>query len=159
MADNSLVFKYEIPNLDAIVSAFQKAPAIVRPILNKTLAASQAILAKNTGQNTPYKSGKLRGSFEFVPGDLKAEWIPRANYALFVEQGTGIYGPSKARIMPTAKQALFWPGADHPVRSIAGMQGRHYMEKILAAATPELTELFAHALTVINEAIAGNITQ
>ena len=158
MAD-ALTFKYDIPNLDAIVAAFQKAPEIVQPILTKTLAASQALLAKHTGQNVPYKTGNLRGSFEFVQEALKAHWIPRANYALFVEQGTGIYGPSKARIEPTSAKALFWPGADHPVRSIAGMQGRHYMEKILADATPEITSLFGQCLTQINAALAGNINK
>ncbi len=37
-------------------------------------------------------------------------------YALWVEQGTGphMIGP----IYPRRKKALFWPGADHPVRSV-----------------------------------------
>ena len=141
MAD--VTFEFQIPNLPVLMAAFAQAPAIVGPILQKYVSASQAVLAKNTGQNTPYASGALIQSFLFQQSGLQASWSPKVNYALFVEQGTGIYGPTGARIVPKTAKALWWPSAAHPVRSIAGMQGRHYMEKILESATPELTELFS----------------
>ncbi len=53
-------------------------------------------------------------------------------YAEYVHEGTGIFGPRKRRIVPTSKKALFWPGAKHPVRSVAGMRPRPFMSKAIA---------------------------
>ena len=49
-------------------------------------------------------------------GTLKAT----APYAIFVHEGTGLYGPHKEMILirPKNKKALFWPGAAHPVKSV-----------------------------------------
>jgi HK97 gp10 family phage protein len=60
-----------------------------------------------------------------------------APYAGYVHEGTGIYGPRKRRIVPTSKKALFWPGAKHPVRSVAGMRPRPFATKALAAIDPQ----------------------
>jgi hypothetical protein len=50
-----------------------------------------------------------------------------APYAVFVHEGTGIFGPRHQRIRPVAKRALFWPGAKHPVKSTKGMKGRPWV--------------------------------
>ena len=52
-----------------------------------------------------------------------------APYAGYVHEGTGLFGPRHQRIRPTAKRALFWPGAKHPVRSTAGMKGRPWVRQ------------------------------
>ena len=52
-----------------------------------------------------------------------------ARYAGYVHEGTGLYGPHKTKIVPKSKQALFWPGASHPVRSVRGMKGRPFVAK------------------------------
>ncbi len=45
--------------------------------------------------------------------------------------GTGIYGPRGGRIVPTTKRALFWEGAAHPYRSIAGMRPNDFVRPTL----------------------------
>jgi hypothetical protein len=55
-----------------------------------------------------------------------------APYAEFVYRGTGLFGPHNQRIFPTTKKALFWPGARHPVRSIAGMKPNPWIDRALA---------------------------
>jgi hypothetical protein len=52
-----------------------------------------------------------------------------APYAGYVHEGTGLYGPHKTKIVPKNKQALYWPGASHPVRSVRGMKGRPWVRK------------------------------
>ena len=157
-----LNFSFTIPNLDAIIAAFKAAPMIVGPILVKYLNASSAVLSSVTGQNTPYQSGRLITSFQFTPATLSnliAKWAPSVDYALFVEQGTGVYGPTGSRIYPKNARALANVAAGWgPYASIAGMQGRHYMEKILAAATGPLTTLFGQAGNDISAAIAAQST-
>jgi hypothetical protein len=55
-------------------------------------------------------------------------------YAKYVHEGTGLYGPNGARIVPKTKKALYWPGADHPVKSVAGQQKQPFMKWGLAAS-------------------------
>ena len=52
-----------------------------------------------------------------------------APYAEYVHEGTGLFGPHHRPIVPTAKRALFWPGAKHPVKSVKGMKGRPWVRK------------------------------
>ncbi len=152
-------FKIDIPNIANLIAAFRSAPQIVGPILVKYLNASEAILSSVTGQNTPYQSGRLITSFHLTPAttsSLIARWSPSANYALFVEQGTGIYGPTGMRIVPVNRKALAnrdtgWG----PFASTAGMQPRRYMEKIVAAATPQIQSLFESAGAAIVNALSS----
>jgi hypothetical protein len=65
------------------------------------------------------KTSVLQGSIQMRPAVddgavVTGYWGSFAtNYALFVEQGTEPHV-----IYPRFKKALFWPGADHPVRMV-----------------------------------------
>jgi hypothetical protein len=65
-------------------------------------------------------------------------------------EGTGIYGPHSARIRPLVKKALYWHGALHPVRSVAGMRPNHFVYPILdnarAQARIRVTEAVRNAI-------------
>jgi hypothetical protein len=67
----------------------------------------------------PVKTTILQGSIQMRPavdeGDkVTGYWGSFAvKYARWVEEGTGPHV-----IMPKTKKALFWPGADHPVRTV-----------------------------------------
>lgn len=55
-------------------------------------------------------------------------------YALFVHEGTGLYGPRKRRIVPVTKRALYWKGARHPVRSVRGQRSNPFLRDALKEA-------------------------
>lgn len=59
----------------------------------------------------------------------------------YVTKGTGVY-IGKGRIVPTTKKALYWEGASHPVRSVAGQQANDFVNPVLAktddAVKPEM---------------------
>ena len=59
-----------------------------------------------------------------------------APYAGYVHEGTGLYGPHKTKIVPKSKQALFWPGAAHPVRAVRGMKGRPWVRRAASEVNP-----------------------
>lgn len=50
----------------------------------------------------------------------------------YVRYGTGVYGKYGQRIVPTTKRALFWEGADHPFRSVAGQKPNDFISPVLA---------------------------
>ncbi len=67
-----------------------------------------------------------------------------APYAGFVHEGTGLYGPHKTKIVPKSKQALFWPGAGHPVRAVKGMKARPWLK--IAAGDVKVDEVFQEGM-------------
>ncbi len=82
------------------------------------------------------------GTVNVQGGGLDTEATVRytARYAAFVERGTGLFGPYKKRIYPTEKQALFWPGAAHPVKSIAGQKPQPYLKPAFDESVPLLAD-------------------
>lgn len=65
-----------------------------------------------------------------------------APYALFVEEGTGIYGPQGTRIYPVTARALVfeWGGETVAFASVAGMQPVRYWDQALEL-WPEIVRL------------------
>lgn len=61
---------------------------------------------------------------------VRSQITSAADYSLYQDEGTGIYGPSGARIFPTSAKALRfdWPAAGGIVfaKSIAGSPGTHF---------------------------------
>jgi hypothetical protein len=146
-------FTVRIQNLDQLIAALRQAPSIAAPILQRALAASQAILAKYTVKGiVPWRTGFLTQSFraELTTGMLR--WFPTASYAPFVEFGTKPH-----TILPKNAEALYWPGADHPVKRVnhPGTKPNAFMERIVAAAQPDINTTFATALSQITAAIAA----
>ena len=92
----------------------------------------------------PYRTGDLRASLTVQELDATTVAMgTNLDYAIFVHQGTGLYGPFQRRITPIRKKALFWPGARHPVKSVAGQRPQPFLETALAAVLPEVTTLAA----------------
>ncbi len=146
-------FAITIPNLPTLQEAMANYSSIATPIVQKAVIASQAILAKFTNPSTvPVRTGYLVQNWAFEIGNLQARWYPRASYAPYVEFGTDPHD-----IWPVNKQALYWEGARVPVRHVnhPGTKANPFMERIVAAAQPEITSLFETAMTQILDAI-GN---
>ena len=146
-------FQVRIQGLDQLVANLKAAPGIAAPILQRALFASQAILAKYTTKATvPWRTGFLTQSFygELTPGLLR--WFPTASYARFVQFGTAPH-----IILPKDKEALYWPGAAHPVKMVhhPGTRPNDYMGRIMAASLPEIEEMFGTALQQIVQEIAA----
>jgi HK97 gp10 family phage protein len=71
----------------------------------------QLRLIAEAKRNVPRKTGNLGRSIVAGPVSKDSATVEvRANYARFVEEGTGIYGPKKRRITPRTAQALHWKG-------------------------------------------------
>ena len=146
-------FVVEIAGLPQLVEQLQNYPTIAASILQRAVTASSLVLAKNTNaQTVPVRTGFLVSHFQWVLGTLQGWWYPTASYARYVEFGTAPH-----TILPVDKKALYWPGAEHPVRSVQhpGTKPNPYMERIVAASTEEINETFATALQQIVQAIAN----
>lgn len=147
-------FAANIPNLSVLQEALANYPSISRPIIQNAVVAAQAILAKFTIPGiVPVRTGYLVQNWGFDVGDLQARWYPKASYAPYVELGTAphtIKAVNKKVLANAATGEVFGPVVHHP-----GTKPNPFMERIVAAAQPEITTLFETAMTNITGAIAS----
>lgn len=95
----------------------------------------------------PYRSGDLRSSLTVQEEDATTVAMgTNLEYAVFVHDGTGLFGPHRTRITPVRKKALFWPGASHPVRSTQGQRPQPFLEMAMERVIPEIEALAAPEL-------------
>jgi hypothetical protein len=150
-------FVIEVQGLSELTARFAEAPNIVAPILQRTLAASLAILATQTNKSTvPFRTGFLLQSFGQRLGALQGTWGPSINYGVSYDTAVE-FGTKPHTILPKNKKALYWPGAAHPVKSVnhPGTRPNPYMERIVAASKDLINAQFGTALQQIVAAMAA----
>lgn len=82
----------------------------------------------------------IRGSGYRTEAEIKAT----AKYALFVHEGTGIFGERGAPIVPVRAKALRFTTADGQVifrRSVKGMKGRPFLRQAFESEGPKLRDI------------------
>ena len=105
--------------------------------IGKVALLTQAEVKKNT----PVITGRLRNSIVAVNRG-SAEWVVGTNlkYAQYVELGVKPF-----TITPKNKQALYWQGAEHPVKKVnhPGFDGKNMFLKGSNFAKKKLREEFS----------------
>ncbi len=104
---------------------------------------TKLVEAKAVGK-APEVSGNLINMIgvEFTGSGFNTEGriVSHAPYSEFVHEGTGIYGPVGLPIFPSEKQALWWPGAVHPVKMIRGQKPQPFLREALEETGSKLYE-------------------
>jgi hypothetical protein len=148
------MFQIVIPNLAAIQSALANYTSVAQPIIQNAIVAAQAILAKyTTAATVPVRSGYLVQNWGFDIGNLQARWYPKASYAPYVEFGTAPHTirAVNAKVLANVKTGqIFGPVVKHP-----GTKPNPFMERIVAAAQPDIETLFLQALDKVTSAVAA----
>ena len=112
----------------------------------KGLEYSSQELIRVLMRNSPVDHGLLKSWFiESLSSDEAVIKSP-ARYAEWVNDGTQPY-----TITPTNKKALYWEGADHPVRVVhhPGIRGRHFVEDSLNDVNGRLDGYFLRAISEV----------
>lgn len=77
----------------------------------------------------PVDTGRLKADLgDEVQGKYARIGARSVPYAIYVEEGVGPH-----IIEPNSAEALYWPGATHPVEEVhhPGYEGRHFMKRAL----------------------------
>jgi hypothetical protein len=95
-------------------------------------------------KETPVRYGKLRGSWTPKLSKNKLTVTNSRKYAVFVEKGTGIFGPRRHRIFPAKAKAMKATinGETRFFTNQRGMAGRHMAEKGLMQYRKRIPTLF-----------------
>ena len=142
------MFTLNRSGLDAFLARIDEARALLPQLVQDAVQAAGETLVAELSSASP--RGKSEGPPPEGDGDgpladsffVQAEEPPPGGAAIsvrttqptklgYVRYGTGVYGPRGERIRPTTKKALFWPGADHPVPSVAGMRPNDFVQPAL----------------------------
>ncbi len=147
--------------LDGLVQLRSALPGIVKDALDEAGNAMVQDLASSAprGQGSAGPppegdaSGPLAESFKAVVDDATLTVKTTQPTKLkFVTEGTGLYGPLHQRIYPRTKKALYWEGAEHPVKSVSGMEANDFVSPITDVAAEDIT---ASLTDTIYEALQG----
>ena len=115
------------------------------------LLSSSEQLTNDLKDNTPAKGteGNLRNAWKPEPvRNKKLRVTNDTKYAIFVEKGTGIFGPRRHRIFPRKARALRakingeWVFFKHS----RGQPGQHMTEKGVKAFRPKIPNLMRTAI-------------
>jgi HK97 gp10 family phage protein len=111
------------------------------------LRAAAAVEARAV-EEAPKVRGNLANSIRKYIRDRRAVITPVARYALYIHQGTGIYGPHKAKIVPVHKKALAFTIGGKTIirRSVKGQKANPFMKRAFDEVRPRMKEIFDGAI-------------
>lgn len=117
-------------------------------------------LLGNLKMESPVDEGKLQGSWSiFDDGPNQKTAKSSANYAEYVNSGTGLYGPHKTLIRPTTKKALKFTPNKGKFKGMTiftpysrGIKPNPYVERSIEKTEKRIPELVIHS---INQAKLG----
>ena len=122
------------------------SPDKVAQAKQKGLEYSSQELIRVLMRNSPVDHGLLKSWFLDSLSSDEAVIKSPAEYAQWVNDGTQPY-----TITPTSKKALYWEGADHPVRVVhhPGIKARHFVEDSLDDVNGRLDGYFLRAISEV----------
>ena len=130
--------------IDVDSSAFENLSSDkVSEAMNKGMFYASSEMVRVLMRNSPVDHGLLKKWFIESITDSEARIRTPAEYAQYVNDGTRPYV-----ILPVNKQALYWEGADHPVKRVnhPGIKGQHFVEKSIDDVQGRLDTYFLKAL-------------
>lgn len=131
------------------------SPEKGREVTSKTLNYATQEMVRQLMRNSPVDHGLLKSWFVESITDTEAHIKSPAKYAKYVNDGTGphmIYPKGQGRYHAgrqlTKGSALWWPGAEHPVRRVRhpGIRGQHFVEKSIETVEAKRNEFMMKAL-------------
>lgn len=147
------MYKVEIPNLQELRDSFAKAPQKVAPILIDATKQAGAVIVNEEKKQVPVKTGTLRRSVELSLGNIYARITPTANYASYVNFGTGIHNGG-GYIYPKKSKYLKFNVGGRTIycKRIAGQRANPFAERTLLNAKQQIIDIFNKAGNkIVNE--------
>ena len=123
-----------------------------KEIITQGLDLTAQDLINNLMQNSPVDHGLLKQWAVTEMSETSRTVQSPAEYAAYQNYGTGPYeiypkgiGTYHAGMKLTSGSALWWPGADHPVRHVShpGLKAKHFVEDSIEATMSRIQEFFS----------------
>ena len=98
-------------------------------------------------RNTPVDTGKATNAWEINRSENQHEIVNTTRYLPWVNDGTGLYGPNHARIVPRRARFLhfYWLGREWFLKSVRGQKGQKFVEKSMKEVANEMESVVVRA--------------
>ena len=138
------------PELAAWAARLSSGPSVSRELMRQYIVKATATYKASIDMKVPVKTGALRSTIHGRTSGLEGVVFSQSKYGMYVEKGTPPH-----MIMPSNKQALYWTGAQHPVRAVfhPGTKATHFFENAVYEAVPAIAVLNAELLMKLKEAV------
>ena len=122
------------------------SPDKVSQVKEKGLSYASQEMIRVLQRNSPVDHGLLKQWFLESLDENEAVIKSPAVYVRWVNDGTPPY-----TIEPVTKKALYWEGADHPVKVVhhPGIKGQHFVEDSISDVEGRLSDYFLKALSEV----------
>lgn len=149
------MFTIEITNLNNVREAFLKAPLVVDKELQSGVKNAGAKLLEIEKKEVPVNTGNLRRNIAFKYEPISAMVYPVPKYAVYVHEGTGLYGYRHDFIRPVKAKALAFKVKGKLVfaKKVRGMKANPFVERTADKGRLPLNRIFDDILNNIIDKI------
>lgn len=142
--------------LEFKLDELRKYTDLVKKVYGKAVSLLAQDLWANIGKEAPTDHGKLAGNWLIERMANEYDWriYTMTKYALFVHEGTGVYGPRGDVIRPKSAKALSfeWKGKNYVVRYVRGQKPNPYVDRAMQRSQQRIHEF---VLTAIDQSGAA----
>ena len=145
------MYSVEVTNLKQIRKMFQKYPKVVSSELEKATKGAGAVILENEKREAPVGSGALRRSIGLKYSPIAVTIFPNKKYAIYIHEGTGIYGKYQRPIFPKRAKALRWKdkGQVRFAKSIKGQKPNPFVDRAAKKSVRKVNNIFNETLNNI----------
>lgn len=145
------MYTIEVKNYDRILREFKKAPAMIDTELQRTIKDSGKILLRIEKEEVPVAKGSLRRSIGMKYHPIQVIVQPNKEYAIYVHEGTGVYGRSKRPITPKRAKYLRFKinGQWIYKKSVLGQKANPFVDRTAKKSASKINKKFDNLLDTI----------
>ena len=147
-------YDIDYSSYNKLIAAVRSMGANVDKLINTAIRASALRVQATARSNAPHRTGTLQRSIIPEFSNLYGEVKVNEKYGLFIEEGTDPF-----TIEPRNKKALFWPGADHPVKSVRhpGIKAKPFFAPAIKSSQVFIGKQFDKVVETIVNGIAERV--
>lgn len=136
--------RIRIENLDRIVDEFKKAPKLVDRELQSTVKSAGKEILGVEKIEAPVATGNLRRSISMSYKPIMVKIAPKSNYAIYVHEGTGLFGDRHDYIRPKNAKVLAFRAGGKMVftKRVAGQKANPFVDRTAKRVEPSLNKMF-----------------
>jgi len=131
----------------------QQLPQLQENIIDLTATELESKLKQGPPNGfTPVDEGHLTGAWSTQKSSNGVQMTNSAEYAVYQNEGTGVFGPRGRMITPVNARVLHWEkgGTHFFARSVKGVEGKHFVEKSLDAVEEKMPSILQQAVNKID---------
>lgn len=157
-------FVIDVSEVDALAVRTAGAQAVIDREIEAFLTDAAITVQSRATRLVPVDTGTLKNSIAYEPvervgvAERRVTVGSQIEYAPYVHEGTGIYGPLRRPIVPVTASVLSWVGRDGRrvfARSVRGMRPRRFLADAVTQSAADLQRLAAAAGVRIVRQVMG----